>query len=131
VEYITKEAWSTLTDVTTIMVDKVDSFRINKKDGSFDAKPMKLHLRKLQCFLLFYNSKSRDMYGPLDEEDVLGIRKTQFHMYCSSPEFRSDFANRNKPIVNLANSIDVASPVDVLTAQEVRRGVKCDMTHYK
>jgi hypothetical protein len=37
VGYITNEAWSTLTDVTTIMVDKVDSFRINKKDGSFDA----------------------------------------------------------------------------------------------
>jgi hypothetical protein len=33
VDYITNEAWSTLTDVTTIMVDEVDNFRSNKKDG--------------------------------------------------------------------------------------------------
>jgi hypothetical protein len=33
VEYITNEAWSILTDVTTIMVDEVDDICINKKDG--------------------------------------------------------------------------------------------------
>jgi hypothetical protein len=48
VEYITNKAWLALADVTTVMVDKVDNFRINQKDESFDAKPMKLHLRKLQ-----------------------------------------------------------------------------------
>jgi hypothetical protein len=48
---------------------------INKKDGLFEAKPMKIHLQKLQRFLLFYDSKSRDMYGPIDEEDVIGIQK--------------------------------------------------------
>jgi hypothetical protein len=34
-EYITNEAWSMLTNVTTIMVDKVDKFHIHKKDGLF------------------------------------------------------------------------------------------------
>jgi hypothetical protein len=47
VEYITNKAWSMMTDVTAIMVDKVDNFHINKKDKWFDAKPMKLHLCKL------------------------------------------------------------------------------------
>jgi hypothetical protein len=131
VEYITNEAWLTLTNVTTIMVDKVDNFRINKKDRSFKSKPMKLHLHKLQCILLFYDSKSCDMFGPLDEEDVLKIRETQFPTYCSSPEFQSVFANLNKPMVNLVKSIGVATPVDALTAQEFRRGVKRDMTPYK
>jgi hypothetical protein len=42
-----------------------------------------------------------------------------------------DFASRNKSMVNPAKSIDVATPVDVLTAQEFRRGVKRDMTQYK
>jgi hypothetical protein len=86
VEYITNKAWSTLTEVATIMVNEVDNFCINKKDGLFDAKPMKLHLYKLQCFLLFYGSKSRNMLGALDEEDILRIQKTQFLTYCSSPE---------------------------------------------
>jgi hypothetical protein len=71
------------------------------------------------------------MYGLLDEEGVLEIRKTQFLTYCSSPEFRSAFANRNKPMVNPAKSIDVATLVDALTAHEFCRGVKRDMTHYK
>jgi hypothetical protein len=131
VEYITNKAWLTLTDVTMIMVDEVDNSRINKKDGSFEAKPMKLHLRKLQCFLLFYDSKSRKMYGPLDEEDVMGIWKSQFLTYYSSPEFLLDFANRSKSVINLAKNIGVATLVDVLTAQEFCRGAKCDMTHYK
>jgi hypothetical protein len=43
-------------------VDKVDNFRINKKDCSLKAKPMKLHLCKLQFFLLFYDSKSCDIW---------------------------------------------------------------------
>jgi hypothetical protein len=34
-------------------------------------------------------------------------------------------------MVNLAKSIGVATSVDVLTAQEFRRGVKRDMTHFK
>jgi hypothetical protein len=73
VEYITNKAWSTLNDVTKIMIDKDDNVCINKRDGLFEAKPMKLHLCKLQCCLIFYNSKSCNMYGPLDEEDVIGI----------------------------------------------------------
>jgi hypothetical protein len=71
------------------------------------------------------------IFGPLDEEYVLGVRKTQFLTYCSSTEFRLDFANHNKPMVNTANCIGVATPVDVLTAQEFCRGVKRDMMHYK
>jgi hypothetical protein len=69
VEYITNKAWLTLTDVTTMMLDKVANFCINKKDRLFEAKPMKLHLCKLWCFLLFYKIKSCTMYGRLDEED--------------------------------------------------------------
>jgi hypothetical protein len=48
VEYISNKAWSTLRDLTTIMVDEYGSVCINKKDRSFKAKPMNLHLRKLQ-----------------------------------------------------------------------------------
>jgi hypothetical protein len=70
------------------------------------------------------------MYGPLDEQDVMGIRKSHLLMYCSSPEFRSDFASRNKPMVNPAKRIGVATPVDVLTAQEFCCSLKRDMTHY-
>jgi hypothetical protein len=87
VEYITNKACFKLTGVTTIMVDEFDNLCINKKDRSFEAKPMKLHLCKLQCFLLLFDSKSRNMFGPLDEEDIFGIQKIQFLTYCSLPEF--------------------------------------------
>jgi hypothetical protein len=60
VEYITNNTWSILMDVTTIMVDKVDNFCIDKMDRLFEAKLMILHLCKLQCFLLFHNSKRCD-----------------------------------------------------------------------
>jgi hypothetical protein len=81
VEYNTSKALLTLTDVNTIMVDKVDNFCINKNDGLFEAIPMKLHLCTLICLLLYCNSISRNMYGSLDEGDVMGIRKTQFLTY--------------------------------------------------
>jgi hypothetical protein len=71
------------------------------------------------------------MYGPLDEEDVMGIRKTQFLRVCSSPEFQLYFANRNKPMVNPAKRFGFATPFDFITAQGFCCGVKCDMTHYK
>jgi hypothetical protein len=42
-----------------------------------------------------------------------------------------DFANHNKPLINPAKSIGVATTVDVLTVQEFCQGVKRDMTHYR
>jgi hypothetical protein len=73
VECNTNKAWLTLTNVTTITVDKVEKFCINNKDRLFEAKSMKLHLHKLQCFLISYNSKTFNMYRPLDEDNLMGI----------------------------------------------------------
>jgi hypothetical protein len=46
VEYITNGTRLKLMDVTTIIGDKFENFYIKKKDGSFEAKPMKLQLCK-------------------------------------------------------------------------------------
>jgi hypothetical protein len=55
----------------------------------------------------------------------------QFLIIYSLPEFLSNFANCNKPMVNPAKSIGVDTPVDVLTTQKSCCGLKRDMKHYK
>jgi hypothetical protein len=64
-------------------------------------------------------------------EDVMGVLKSQFVTCCCSPEIQLDFAMHNKPVVNPVNIISIATPVDVLTAQDFRLGMKQDMTQYQ
>jgi hypothetical protein len=73
VEYIASQEWAKLHHITTIQLDKVNEFHIVKKDRKFLAKPLKHQLRTFQCSLLYYTRKSREIYGPLDEYNVLSI----------------------------------------------------------
>jgi hypothetical protein len=82
VEYIASKEWAKLHHITTIHLDKVNDFHSVKKDGSFLAKPLKHHLCTFPCFLLYYKRKSREIYGPLDEYNVLSIQKSDFQAYC-------------------------------------------------
>jgi hypothetical protein len=126
VKFIDQQGWTKLADVTMVGIDEIKDFATVKVDGTFEAKPMAHHLRLFKGFLLYYNRKSRDLSSPLDEDDVLRWTKTQFLEYCSSPDYHDDVA------VGLASKTNVGTLVacDSLTAQEFRRGVKRDKTHY-
>jgi hypothetical protein len=92
----------------TIQLDEFNNFHIVKKDGKFLAKPLKHHL----CtFLLYYKRKSREIYGPLDEYDVLSIRKSDFQTYCQSDELTIDFATNGVPVIPKTSSSSVVAGV--------------------
>jgi hypothetical protein len=105
-----------------------------KKDEKLLAKPLKHHLLTFQCFLLYYKRKSRGIHGPLDEYIVLSICKSDFQTYCQS-ELTIGFATKGVPVIPKTSSSSVVAgvgaPIDMLTAQEFRRGIKRDKTHYE
>jgi hypothetical protein len=98
-------------------------------------EPLKHHLCTFQYFLLYYKRKSRKLYGPLDEYNVLSIWKSDFQNFCQLDELTIDFATKGVPVIPKTNSSSVVAgvgaPIDMLTAQEFRRGVKRDKTHYE
>ena len=128
VKFIDQQGWTKLKHVTTVGLDDVKDFATTKDDGSYEARPLMIHLRLFKCFLLYYNRKCREFSTKLDEEDVLAITKTEFEEYCGSAEYHEDVAT------GLAPKTKVFPPPmntnDGLTALEFRRGVKRDKTHY-
>jgi hypothetical protein len=90
VEYINKQQWTELADVVMITLAEVDEFKLVNKDGSYKAKPMQHHVRRLKGFLLVYNRKCHDLSTTLDEENVFDITKRQYLEYVGSPNFNAD-----------------------------------------
>ena len=127
VEYIQQQGWTTLTDVTMVSLEEVNDFKTVKEDGSYKAKPLTIHLRRFKGFLLYYNRKCRDLSTPLDEEDVFDITRTEFTAYCGSPDYQSDL---QQGLVMTPPKPTIAPSTDALSAQEFRRGVKRDKSHY-
>ena len=126
-EYINKQGWTELMDVIMIPLDDINDFRVYNDDGTFKARPLTHHLRRFKGFLMLYHRKCRDLSTNLDEEDVFNITKAMFTEYCGSLDYHADLQSGIvKPIAkheHTANS-------DELTAQEFRRGVKRDKSHY-
>ena len=124
VKIIVQQQWSELSDVTMLTLDDIKDLVLTKDDGSFDAKPMTIHVRRLKGFLLYYNRKSKDdFFTTLSDDDVLAITKTEFTEYCGSPDYHNDIAGGL--IVKRPSSVP-----DSLTAQEFRKSIKRDKTHY-
>ena len=120
---IEQQGWSELSDVTMLTLDDIKDLILTKDDGSFDAKPMTIHVRKLKGFLLYYNRKSKELFTTLGVDDVLSITKTEFLEYCGSPDYHADLEG------GLVVKQTTSTP-DALTAQEFRKSVKRDKSHY-
>jgi hypothetical protein len=131
VKYMTQQGWTSLIDITMLSLDEIKDFATTKEDGSFEAKPMLHHQRILKGFLLWYNRLSRDLTVTLDEDDVLGLTRSRFLEYCGSPEYHSDMAMglSNTKRASVVSSFNPTASED-LTAQEFRKSVKRDKTHY-
>jgi hypothetical protein len=57
-----------------------------------DQKPLKIHIRMMKCFLLYYKRKSHERDKDLSENDVINIERDQFLLYCGSANNLLDLA---------------------------------------
>jgi hypothetical protein len=91
VKIIDQRMWTKLFHVTTIGLDEIKDFQTVRNDGvTFEAKSMTIHRRMFKCFLLYYKRKSRELFSPLDENDVMRITRTEFYEYCGSDDYALD-----------------------------------------
>jgi hypothetical protein len=81
-------------------------------------------------FLLYYQCLCHEYSSTLDENDVLNITKTRFQEYCGSPEYHKDVTNDANPFRKQPSTTTAPTASDSLTAQEFRKSVKRDKTHY-
>jgi hypothetical protein len=99
VEYIDQEEWSKIHHVTSIGIYEVKDFHTIKDNGSYEAKPLTMHLRLLKRFLLYYRRRCNNFSMTLDEHDVMTlITKKPFENYMSLAEFFEDLAACESPI---------------------------------
>jgi hypothetical protein len=119
VKFIKQKQWKKLFQVTSISVGDVKDFYTVKKDGiSVDEKPLKIHVRMLKCFLLYYKRKCREQDKFLSENDVMNIERDQFYSYCGSDNYFMDLAvcdkeSNTKQVYTVDTSV-----VDVVNAPE-------------
>ena len=133
VKFIEQQEWSELGHVTSIGVNEVKDFHTVRNDGNYDAKPMMIHLRMFKAFLMFYTRKCHELSTTLDEHDVMNFTNTQFKEYVGSPDYHDDLAMAGAPPKpsSLPRGFNAnATATDDLTAQEFRKGVRRDKTHY-
>ena len=135
VKYIDQEQWTELVHVTTLLVDDIKDFHTVRRDGSYEASPLKIHCRMLKCFLLFYNWQCSELSTTLTDQHVLAFTKTEFLAYCGSPGCYHDIqvAERLAPVTphGVKPAPGIAESLGSLTLQEFRRGVKRDKSHYE
>ena len=116
VEFIQREGWNELSDVTTLSLEDVNDFKTVNRDGSYKAKPLAHHVRKFRGFLLYYLRKCRDLSTSLDKDDVMMISKTEFNDYLGSPNYHNDLQSDLKPTSAPTLVFD-----EELTVQEFRK----------
>jgi hypothetical protein len=116
-----------------VLVSMRKDFHTIKDNGSYEAKPLTLHLRLFKGFLLYYRRCCNDFSMKLDEHDVMNlIMKKQFENYMSSAEFREDLAACESPLKPPPLTVsNVVTATEGLTVQEFRRGTKRDKAHYE
>ena len=98
VKFIEQQNWTMLVHATSILLDEIKDFHTKRRDGSYEATPMQIHLRMFKCFLLYYKRKGRELSSNLHEDDVMDMRKTDFHEYCGSDNYVLDAANGGVPL---------------------------------
>jgi hypothetical protein len=103
VRYIEQQGWTELKHATTIGVAEIKDFFTTRSNGTYDAKPMLVHLRMFKVFLLFYMRKGREFSTSLDEDDVLDITKAEFKAYCGSTDYFADLAAASSAWMSTAN----------------------------
>ena len=135
VAYMDQEQWTDLAHVTSLLVDDIKDFHTVKRDGTYEASPLKTHCRMFKCFLLYYKWRCDDMSTILDEDDVLGLfTRTLFLEYCGSADCYRDIqvAEGLTPAAprGVKPTPGIAESLSSLTVQEFRRGVKRDKSHY-
>jgi hypothetical protein len=101
-DVIAQQGWTELSNATTLTLTEVSNLTLLKDDGTYWAKPLAHHLRKLKCFLLLYLWKCRDLSSNLDKDNVLNTIKMEFYEYCGSPEYHADLAKGLTPSPKLA-----------------------------
>jgi hypothetical protein len=136
VKYIDQEQWQNVFDVVTHNFKQIDEFNVTRDNGKFDAKPMLKDRRWLKCFLLFYQMKCNDLSSTIIDEEVILWKRSIFLDYCVSANYQHDmavaegFSTPATPNVGKYDLNAVDSKGD-LTAQEYRRGIKRDKSHYE
>jgi hypothetical protein len=134
VKVIDQQGWSEIHHITSMDIHEVKDLHAFKDNGLYEAKPLSMHLRMLQGFILYHRRRSRDLCSQLDEYDTMSlIEKESFKAYMNnSEEYREDM-ERNDPKVKTSPPTNVGMSLtsDELTVQEFRRGVKRDKSHYE
>ena len=75
---------------------------------------------------MLYHQKCREFSTNLDEEDDFNITKAMYTKYCESIDYHTDL----QVGITKLSKFDHPTVTDELTAQEFRRGVKHDKSHY-
>ena len=111
-------------------------FSVTRDDGKFDGKPMLKDRRIFKLFLLYYESKCEFVSSTLIDDKVLTWTRTEFLDYCVSADGRHDiavaegFSTPKPPNIGKLN-LNAVDANGGLTAQEFRRGIKRDKSHYE
>jgi hypothetical protein len=129
VEYIDQE----IHHVASIGNHEVKDFHTIKDNGSFEAKPLTMHLRLFKGIHLYYRRRCNNFSMTLDEHDVMNlIIKKPFANYMISEEFREDIDACESPIKPPPpNVLNMVTATEGLTVQEFCCGTKRDKTHYE
>ena len=135
VSYIDQEQWETIYDVVTYHFKEIDDMNVIRDNGKFDAKPMLKDRRRLKCFLLYYRKKCDALVSTLIDEEVLMWKRSEFNDYVGSAKCQLDMAVAEGFAAPAPPNAAKYDPNAVnanggLTAQEFRRGIKRDKSHY-
>ena len=135
VSYIDQEQWGSIYDVVTYHFKQIDDMNVIRDNGKFDAKPMLKGCRRLKCFLLYYRMKCDALVSTLIDEEVVMWKRSEFNDYYGSAKCQLDMAVAEGFATPAPTNVGKYEPnaVDAkggLTAQEFRRGIKRDKSHY-
>jgi len=82
VKAIWQEGWESLHHVVSLSLQEMDLIHTLKKDGyTYEAKPIKMHVRTLQAFLMYYRMQCREAGRNLDQDDVMDFNQLHFIKY--------------------------------------------------
>jgi hypothetical protein len=136
VKYIDQQQWEDLSHILIHDVGDVKDFYTVKDDGTFEAKPLSIHLRMFKAFLLYYRRKCIEYHDvSLSEAQVLLFQKASFRMYCCSSEFMEDLkagdTTQSTATTKTGGQGTTVIPSGSLSVQEFRCSVKRDKAHYE
>jgi hypothetical protein len=133
VEVIKQQGWTELEHVTTITFDEFKDLFLLRDVGMYLGCPMMVHTRMLKAFLLYYKRRSCGRTYLHNEDDMLEYTKLVFNEYCRSDLYTEDVSTGGLSSTSMAKTAPepYSSQGNLLTVQELRRGVKRDKAHYE